>query len=120
MKSLASHIAVVFSLSAFLFGIAARACETGHLTLTLNDPSRADRTTPVDVFDPTTTPGETVPVAPGEFPVVGFGHGFVIPEFLWPESASAFSGAIFRGGMTDPGLQGLIGEFDRIEFGWGK
>ncbi len=78
-----------------MFGITTRAYETGHLTLAFTDPSRADRPIPVEVVYPADAPGEAVPVASGEFPVVGFGHGFVIPGDDYPFLAAGLSSAGF-------------------------
>ena len=91
-----------------MVGLTAHAFEPGRLTLTFTDLSRADRPIPVDVYFPADTPGEALAIGSGET------AGVVIPEYIWPESA----GAVFRGAMADPDFQSLIGEFDRIEFGW--
>ena len=59
----------------------------GHTTLTFNDPSRSGgfgsgggpgRQIQSEVYYPGTTSGEDVPVETGSFPVVVFGHGFVM------------------------------------------
>ncbi len=53
----------------------------GHSTQTFTDPARANRTIPVEIYYPATTAGNNTPVAGvfGEtFPVMAFGHGFVM------------------------------------------
>ena len=59
----------------------------GHTTITFNDPSRtggfgsgggAGRQIQTEIYYPATSAGDNVPVATGEFPVIVFGHGFVM------------------------------------------
>jgi dienelactone hydrolase len=52
--------------------------EIGHIKLQLVDISRDDRPIPVEVYYPALTAGEEVPAAPGQFPVLSYGHGFVM------------------------------------------
>jgi hypothetical protein len=52
--------------------------QQGHITLQLVDSSRNNRPVPAEIFYPAMTAGEGVPVAPGPFPVLSFGHGFVM------------------------------------------
>jgi pimeloyl-ACP methyl ester carboxylesterase len=67
--------------------------QVGHITLSFTDPARNNRNIPVEVYYPSLTAGEEVPVAPGQFPVLSFGHGFVMDvgsyanfsDFLVPE-----------------------------------
>jgi pimeloyl-ACP methyl ester carboxylesterase len=61
--------------------------------MSFTDTSRNDRQIPVEVYYPALTAGEEVPLAPGQFPVLSFGHGFVMgvdsylnfSNFLVPE-----------------------------------
>lgn len=51
----------------------------GHTTLTLTDASRSNRSIPVEVYYPAASTGDNVAVAgTRKFPVVSFGHGFVM------------------------------------------
>ena len=59
----------------------------GHTTITFNDPTRtggfgsgggAGRQIQSEIYYPGTSAGEDVPVETGSFPVVVFGHGFVM------------------------------------------
>ena len=60
---------------------------TGSLNNTYIDPSRNNRQIPVAVYYPAQNPGSGVAMAPGSFPVVSFGHGFVTVhtayKYLW-------------------------------------
>jgi len=59
----------------------------GSLNNTYIDPSRNNRQIPVAVYYPAQNPGSGVAMAPGSFPVVSFGHGFVMVhtayKYLW-------------------------------------
>jgi pimeloyl-ACP methyl ester carboxylesterase len=61
--------------------------QTGQTTITFSDPDRNNRSIPTQIFYPASTGGSNVLVATGEFPVIVFGHGFVMVysayEFLW-------------------------------------
>ena len=50
----------------------------GHLSTTFTDPNRNNRSIPVEIYYPAETAGEGVPLAEGTFPVIQFGHGFVM------------------------------------------
>jgi len=50
----------------------------GHTTTAYIDPSRNNRQIPTEIYYPGQTEGENVPVAAGSFPVLSFGHGFVM------------------------------------------
>jgi pimeloyl-ACP methyl ester carboxylesterase len=54
--------------------------EVGHRSLVFTDPDRGNRSIPCEVYYPALAAGEEVPVAdsPASFPVLGFGHGFVM------------------------------------------
>jgi pimeloyl-ACP methyl ester carboxylesterase len=73
--------------------VASQPYQIGHIAISLTDTSRNDRPIPVEVYYPALAAGEEVPVAPGQFPVLTFGHGFVMDigsytnfsDFLVPE-----------------------------------
>lgn len=48
----------------------------GRQTITLNDPTRSNRSIPSEIFYPATAAGTGTTVAAGTFPVIVFGHGF--------------------------------------------
>ena len=80
--------------------------EIGHSSYTWIDSTRNDRPIPVEVYYPALTTGEEVPVSPGQFPVLCYGHGFVMDvgsytnfsDFLVPE------GYIFALSNTETGF----------------
>jgi pimeloyl-ACP methyl ester carboxylesterase len=77
------------------------------------DTSRNNRQIPVEVYYPSLSAGEEVPVAPGQFPVLSFGHGFVMgvdaytnfSDFLVPE------GYILALANTETGISPSHGDF---------
>lgn len=59
----------------------------GHRLVTYTDAARGNRSVQTDVYYPADTAGENTTAALGSFPVVVFGHGFLMPTsaytFLW-------------------------------------
>ncbi len=61
--------------------ICARAYEVGFSSVTWQDPARGNRSIGTDLYYPATAAGQDTPVAAppaGGFPVVAFGHGYLI------------------------------------------
>lgn len=60
--------------------LSAQSFSTGHTTITFTDASRNNRSIAAEVYYPADSDGENVPLAiqGGTFPVVVFGHGFVM------------------------------------------
>ncbi|MDX2133754.1 MAG: T9SS type A sorting domain-containing protein [Saprospiraceae bacterium] len=58
----------------------AQSFQIGHTTITFADPSRNNRSVPCEIYYPADTAGDNVPlpVQGGTFPVISFGHGFVM------------------------------------------
>jgi pimeloyl-ACP methyl ester carboxylesterase len=87
--------------------------EIGHTSYTWFDSTRNDRPIPVEVYYPALTTGEEVPVAPGQFPVLSLGHGFVMnvgsytnfSDFLVPQ------GYIFVLSNTETGFSSSHQDF---------
>ncbi|MCX6295869.1 MAG: dienelactone hydrolase family protein [Bacteroidetes bacterium] len=52
--------------------------QIGHTQITYTDPARSSRSIQTEIYYPTTTAGTSVPVSAGTFPVIVFGHGFVM------------------------------------------
>ncbi len=52
--------------------------QVGHLQQTFVDSSRGNRNITTEIYYPAATAGNNVPVAAGQFPVLVFGHGFVM------------------------------------------
>jgi len=61
------------------------AYEIGHTTLTLYDPARGNRVIPTEIYYPADVAGEDVPVATAveRFPVIAFGHGYLMSWSLY-------------------------------------
>ncbi|MEI6409398.1 MAG: T9SS type A sorting domain-containing protein [Bacteroidota bacterium] len=61
--------------------------QIGHSTVTFNDPARSNRPILTDIYYPADAAGNDVPLATGEFPVIQFGHGFVMStdsyQYFW-------------------------------------
>lgn len=51
----------------------------GHVQRTFADPARANRSVSCEIYYPATQAGEGTPFSFGKFPVIAFGHGFVMP-----------------------------------------
>lgn len=62
----------------------------GHIQLTYNDPARSNRAIQTELYYPATTAGESVPVAAGTYPVITFGHGFVMAWSAYQNIWEAF------------------------------
>ncbi len=56
----------------------AQSFQIGHLQYTFMDSSRANRQIPCEIYYPSDVAGNNTPVASGKFPVLVFGHGFVM------------------------------------------
>lgn len=50
----------------------------GHQSITYTDPARANRSVTTEAYYPATTAGESTPFTTGQFPLIVFGHGFVM------------------------------------------
>ena len=90
--------------------------QIGHYQVTFQDPERANRNIQTEIYYPATTAGESTPAAAGQFPVIVFGHGFVMAwsayENLWQEFVPR--GYI----MVFPRTEGSIISTDHQQFGW--
>lgn len=62
----------------------------GSRSLTFTDPTRGGRQIPCDVYYPATAAGANTPVAAGRFPVLAFGHGFVMTVGAYGNFRDAF------------------------------
>ncbi|PHR42724.1 MAG: hypothetical protein COA32_17120 [Fluviicola sp.] len=88
----------------------------GHTTIVFEDPNRGNREIETEIYYPATAAGDDTPGAIGQFPVIVFGHGFVMAwsayENLWEEFVSR--GYI----MAFPRTEGNAFSTDHQEFGW--
>lgn len=70
----------IFFLTLFclsLFG-SAQPYLIGHTQITYTDPARAGRSIQTEIYYPAASAGTSVPVSTGTYPVIVFGHGFVM------------------------------------------
>jgi predicted dienelactone hydrolase len=63
----------------------------GHRSITYVDPARNNRQVQTELYYPADAAGDNVPVAAGAYPVVTFGHGFLMSwsayQYLWTSLA---------------------------------
>lgn len=52
--------------------------QVGHTSITFTDPDRNNRPIQTEIYYPADVAGDNVPLAAGQFPVIQFGHGFVM------------------------------------------
>jgi hypothetical protein len=87
----------------------------GHRAVTYTDPARSNRSIATEIYYPADAAGDNVPVAEGAFPVVAFGHGYLIVwsayEYLWTGLAQA--GYIVAFPKTEGSLFPSHGEFGK-------
>ena len=60
-------------------GLFAQPFQVGHRQLSFSDSARSGRQVNFELYYPAETTGDDVPPAAGQFPVLAFGHGFVMP-----------------------------------------
>ncbi|MCX7696236.1 MAG: T9SS type A sorting domain-containing protein [Bacteroidales bacterium] len=73
MKKILLFHAMWYALFAF-----AQTYQIGHRQVTYTDPSRNGRSIQTEIYYPANTAGDNVPVASGQFPLLIFGHGFLM------------------------------------------
>lgn len=90
--------------------------QIGHTEITFQDPTRGNRSIETHVYYPGVNSGNDVSIVAGQFPVIVFGHGFVMEwgayENLWEEFVPR--GYI----MAFPTTEGNILSTNHQEFGW--
>lgn len=59
----------------------------GHKQITFNDPARSNRAIQTEIYYPATAAGDNTPFASGQFPLIVYGHGFVMVwsayQWMW-------------------------------------
>lgn len=75
MKQLISSLVILYL--TITVGLA-QSFQIGHTQQTFYDESRGNRNITTEIYYPSNILGDNVPVATGQFPVVVFGHGFVM------------------------------------------
>ena len=90
--------------------------QIGHYNITFQDPSRSNRNIETEIYYPAMSTGNNTTVVSGQFPVIIFGHGFVMVwdayENLWEEFVP--NGYI----MVFPKTEGNLISTDHQQFGW--
>lgn len=71
-------IICLFVLALAAKSLLAQSYAVGHIQITYNDPARQNRPIQTEIYYPAAVSGESVPVASGTFPVIAYGHGFVM------------------------------------------
>src|SRR4051812_5158954 len=90
------------------YNLTAQTYSTGKRSITFIDGSRTDRPIPTDIYYPANTAGYNVPIASGtlKFPVVVFGHGFLIgsSSYKWLADSLVKTGYIVAFPNTEDGV----------------
>lgn len=89
----------------------------GHTTITFQDPSRGNRNIQTEIYYPTSgTAGNNVPIANDTFPVIVFGHGFVM---AWSAYQNIWDALVPKGYiMAFPRTEGNAFNTNHQRFGW--
>ena len=88
---------------------------TGHITKTFIDASRNNRNIQTEIYYPAISSGDNTTAAAGEFPVIIFGHGFVM---VWSAYANLWEEFVPRGYiMVFPTSESSF-SVDHQQFGW--
>lgn len=110
MKSFLIFVVILFSFPAL------SQYQIGHFNVTFQDPDRGNRNIETEIYYPSVSTGNNTPISSGQFPVIVFGHGFVMAwdayENIWEEIVS--KGYI----MVFPRTEGSIFSTDHQQFGW--
>ncbi len=78
----------------------------GHRTMNFTDPMRNNRSVPCELYYPGADAGNNVPVASGAFPVISFGHGFLMAydSYLYLKDSLVPRGYIMVFTKTEGGI----------------
>jgi dienelactone hydrolase len=77
MKMITTKQVLIFCLS-LLSSMFTYAQQVGHTTITFTDATRSNRQIATEIYYPATIAGNDTPILPGSFPLIVFGHGFVM------------------------------------------
>lgn len=99
-----------------LFNLSYAQYSIGHYQITFQDPDRGNRDIQTEIYYPATSNGDNTPVASGQFPVIVFGHGFVM---AWDAYENLWTEFVARGYiMVFPRTEGNAFSTDHQQFGW--
>jgi pimeloyl-ACP methyl ester carboxylesterase len=96
------------------FSLAAQNFPIGYQTMNFTDPARSNRPVPAEVYYPGLTAGSNTPLADGKFPVISFGHGFLMAydSYLYLKDSLVPLGYILAFAKTETGIWP-----DHLEYG---
>lgn len=90
--------------------------QIGHTQITFQDPDRGNRNIQTEIYYPASTTGDDVSMVAGSYPVIIFGHGFVM---AWDAYQNLWEEFVPRGYiMAFPRTEGSIVSTDHQQFGW--
>ena len=90
--------------------------QIGHTQITFTDPARSNRAIQTEIYYPSSTTGDDVSMVAGQYPVIVFGHGFVM---AWSAYQNLWESYVPRGYiMMFPRTEGNITGTDHQQFGW--
>ena len=106
----------IIFLAAILFTsyhVIAQSYPIGHRTMNFTDPARNDRPVPSEIYYPAETAGNNAPFAEGAFPVLVFGHGFLMTydAYLYLKDALVPLGYIITYTKTEGGMSPSHAEY---------
>jgi len=100
----------------FIYQLLFAQYQIGHTTITFQDPERGNRSIETEIYYPAQTAGTDTQVETGQFPVIVFGHGFVMS---WDAYQNLWDEFVPRGYiMAFPRTEGSIISTDHQQFGW--
>lgn len=109
------NFTLIVFLAWFLNPAVAQNYATGKTTINFVDESRSNRQIPTEIYYPADTNGDDVPLAAGteKFPIVVFGHGFVIPvsAYVWLADSLVKNGYVVAFPATEGDLSPSHGAF---------
>lgn len=90
--------------------------QVGHTTIEFQDPNRSNRVIETEIYYPAITSGDDVSAVQEEFPVIVFGHGFIMS---WDAYQNIWDALVPQGYiLAFPRTEGSILATDHQEFGW--
>ncbi|NQX98348.1 MAG: T9SS type A sorting domain-containing protein [Flavobacteriales bacterium] len=90
--------------------------QIGHTTITFQDTNRGNRNIETEIYYPAQSAGDDVTAIQDTFPVIVFGHGFVM---AWDAYQNVWEEFVPQGYiMVFPRTEGNILSTDHQEFGW--
>jgi pimeloyl-ACP methyl ester carboxylesterase len=86
-KIIQKNLLLLLFVTIFICKSSAQIYSVGHKQITYTDPSRSNRAIQTELYYPATSAGDNVPIASGQFPLIVFGHGFVMAwsayQWMW-------------------------------------